>query len=242
MTFIELLFACVVLGMVVSVIGIVMINLNKQASVQAQLNEAITQTTTASRMLLNAVSRAGIIGCKIIDRDLRLNDSIILSSKNKLIIEPTAMTVRYMHYPENNLLTKASDNQIDVSDHVHYQKNDVLIISDCWNAVLVKVDSVMTHSRGQRLILTTRLQAPFYQGASIGKLVVEQYHVKATGRMTRSGKSINALYVDDGQTDDELVAGIGRLQFMREANGVRLTLATDAYPNIRWNYYVAVPS
>jgi hypothetical protein len=215
---------------------------------QASLNQIQDNARTAIDILSSEIHQAGYIGCAKLTNDFpAISSQYPFTIKNKLAMTSTTITVRHAGFENANLInTMLNASILEVSDNVHFKKNNILIISDCKHAEIFTVKNIIYSSGTQKISPVSPLSYQFEQNAEIAHFEVNHFFVAATNQKDHYGKPVSALYVKKLQGNSiRVVDGIKSIhieQTMNQHRGsaIRIDLEVVSTPLCKtWYSYVA---
>lgn len=202
MTLIEMLLAMSLSLMVLTLLITLYATQQKQAQWLEDLFELEQRTFMLRALLMPEVARAGHIGCPKLSEDLPVKNTsgIVFTSANKLKGSEHAFTVRYKDNRTASLLSyDVLDPRQIISTAMTVTSSDVLIVSDCRHAAIMRIMQAHPLSEGVRLTLSQPLEPSFAKGSEIAKLQVHHFYVATTQRKRRDGSPLTALYMLDSR-------------------------------------------
>lgn len=207
--------------------------LSSQSSLRrlAGMARALDNAQTALHIIDSEVRMAGYIGCP------RLSASFIVASNGEhpLTLQNRiqgdgldAITVR--HAQARNVLVlgeNARQGVLDVTNHVYFNANDIVLVSDCRHAEIARIKTVSRIHGMQEISFTQLLHYRYDKSAEISLFEQNRIFVGAD----RHDNSKKALFVRDIHgSSHELVEGIANAKFLYsipDAEGLRDVQAAD---------------
>src|SRR3990167_423289 len=216
-TLVEVLLSCM--------LGLLLISLLANSYVIAEKHEALRQklqyiqlnAETALQLLSHDVRMAGYLGCPFLTNDFPIlpYGQITFTPQNKLQGQnnPNAfLSVRYLEFPHSTLLRQSSYSEMIVSTPPYYKAGDILLMTNCDQAEIFQVRTVIQRDKRMYLLSTTPLRNYYQEHSELGRLLVHTYYAADTHRQGRDGRPIYALYrANAPQHSMELVEGIDHI-------------------------------
>lgn len=172
---------------------------------QSDLATIQNNMINAESILKSEIQLAGNVGCaKLTDEFPIAQDSTFtLTPENKLSVSASEFTVRYGKFVGNQLTQSMLDHEtLFVSHHKKFNKNDVLIISDCQHAEIFEIKNISFRQHEQQIVATKHLQYQFNEHAEVGEFVQDRFYI-----------SQNTLMVQkNGAKHFKLVPGVVSMQ------------------------------
>lgn len=188
----------------------------------------------ASQVLTHTIRDAGFIGCAKLTAEftqylhdpykrLNLNNSLIGFNeqalenfperlRNRIKKGSTGIMIRKMS-PRTTVLTQPMTNRthLVISSQPKFAIGNMMLISNCLQADIFKIKEI-THTESQQLIHTeSPLKHRYPLFAEVAELSEEAFYIADTGRLTKQGKAIFALYRFDFRghgVEEEIVEGV----------------------------------
>lgn len=240
LTLIELMLALTVTTMIFTILITVYISAENNFLQQSTLSREQENARLAIELLSTDIRMAGYVGCLKITADFPLKN--IIDAKNKISVTTNTITVRHVNLMHANLLKEMrGESTLHVTPKPDFVLNDILIISDCKAAEVLKVKKIFFEKNNQKITTDKPLINHFAENAEIGRLEINTYFIDKTDHKSVTGEPIYALYVRDITGErTELVEGINALTFHEDAHGVEIELAVATLSGSQnWYSYVA---
>lgn len=201
------------------------------------LNEDARQ---AAYLLSHSIRDAGFVGCaKLTDdfsyylhdknKQLNLANSLqgfsadhehsMLSVipetiQRQIKIGSDGVAVRKMHVNRASLVSAVTgSHEIIVSTKPLFEVGDKLLIANCLHGDVFQVAATTHGADYQTLISVTSLRYRYEMPAEIGQIIEEVFYIRDTGRLSKAGYPILALYRFDYRgIEEELIAGIENMR------------------------------
>lgn len=106
------------------------------------------------------------------------------------------MTVQYAGYPVNTLITPIHESQesFRVTNEVHINIGDVMVISNCQHAEIFQIKSV-AHNQGIQIVESVKpLEYEYDANSEVSRLEVNRYYVAKTKRNKSNGNPLYSLF------------------------------------------------
>jgi len=249
MILMELMLAAALGLLIVSAILKIYLVSQQSFRLQTSINQIQDNAKIAIKILSSEIHLAGYIGCPKLTDDFPLVAiTYPLTVKNKLIGTPTSITAR--HASLNNVaLIKSMSNRsmLEVSDQIHFKKNNILIVSDCKHVEIFQIKNIIYSHGVERIIPATPLHYLFKSYAEVARYEVNHFFVSSTKRNDAYGKPIYGLYVKDLQGNTvRLVEGINALNIQYIMNqtlisAIKIDFEVASTPLRKiWHAYVSL--
>ena len=182
-------------------------------------------------LLQDEIRMAGQVGCAKLTEDFVVwpYHEFSLTLKNRLVITENDLRVRYQSFPAAYVKHKNGRNSLISMSDVHFQKDQLLIVSDCAHAEIIQAKSVRLSGDSQIITTTEPLRFDYQAGAEIGHMVARHYFVAR-----------DLLREEQGGRRNTVQHNIQHLQFQQDAHGIHYSFQTtfhDALEN--WYGYAA---
>lgn len=214
---IELLIAIVISTIMTSVLVEIYITMHRQYQLQIALNEIQNTAKKVMSIISRSIKVTGNIGCPRLSADFPIisHTSFSITTKNKLIGDPSQMIVMHAAYSDAKLIKLLNSTTILVRTYANIKLDDVLVISDCKHAEMVSVVHMVTSGQEKKLTLNHVLQYQYESGITeVNILEISRFYVAKTTRMTASGNSIYAFYyMDINGIKNEIAEGVRGIHF-----------------------------
>lgn len=236
-TLIEMMIAVMLSFIVSSIAWAIYFSTVKAYRFQQSLSAIEQQATTAASLLHYDIGLAGYIGCARLTSDFPIithtNESI--TNDNKLMVTESSVTVRHAAFPAATLSESNADKvsfQADLGQR--FKEGQILVISDCQHAEIVKAVSISRHDPYQTIEIETPLRYSYKSGAEISRLEINRYYFIDDKLM---------LQTMDGR-DLQMVEGIKEMKVTRnDRKGVNIELIVSAHSIEKpWSIYAPLPS
>ena len=222
MTLIELMLSMALSIFIIGTLSSVYIITQKNYQYQAAFTSILENGRTAIAILQYHVGYAGFTGCAVLPEQA---------------LKGTDHTIRVLHGdPVNNALMQDMQytDHLFISPKPLYKKNDWMMISDCHDTAFFQIDHISQYQGIQRLQLLNALKKRFLKPAEVSRYRVNTFYTGKTGRKTRFGGEVSAMYVENiRHRTTELVEGIDALDFSYDAeeDGIIVTRSANQIRN-----------
>lgn len=226
-TFIELMIGMVLAGLLTGLVISIYVGREKSAAAQSAILQIQNQATKTIGILSREIEQAGWIGCAKLTRQFPIKglSHYTLTAQNKVAGNAKELTIRYARPLDAKLIdmTVALGKIVIEAGHT-FHAGEVLLISDCKHAEVIKIKQVYK-LHGMQIILATEPMHYLYRpSAQINHLVINRFYVDKTKEYNLDGSSLYALYVDDvmGQKM-RLVDGVEKINlnyYQNDANTI----------------------
>jgi len=198
MALLECMIAISLALIIISVVFNVYIGVQKNFTIQTSLNKIQFTARQVNDILVKEIHQAGYIGCAHFSANFPLvsYQNHDLTEVNKLVITGHAFMVRHASVENSELIADMRDFSTFIVDtHVPYRAGDVLMVSDCRHAEIIKVNRI--HYRGgDEWIETERpLTQLFIKHAEVSRFEENYFFVQGSGlyKQTRQGQRIKLV-------------------------------------------------
>jgi len=181
----------------------------------------------AYMVLRQRIQTAGYIGCAQLTEDFPapLKKSVYgLSTDLQHKIKPGTdmIEVAQQDTLSADIIDMPSKNQIIISAKPCFKKNDLLLISDCLHAQLIRVKDISISTVKHQQIITSDKRLPFkFERGQIGLWKRTRFYIRKTTRKDKQGRPIYGLYQEDKTGHvEELVTDV---EDMKIQYGLRTT-------------------
>lgn len=190
---------------------------------QFHLHQLQDHVQTMTDLISNEIKRAGHIGCARLTKDFPIISHVTttINQHNQLSGTDHHISVRYAAFPHDILVKPTSDSStIYISDTVHYEPQEIIIISDCQKAEITQITKVGRKGPYQKIILSYPLTSSFKQGAEVAKLHINDYFIEASPEKNADTQILYTLYQKNiHQNKIAVVDHITQLTFLYAENG-----------------------
>lgn len=218
-TLIELLIAMTLGLLLLSIMLGIYLAMQKSHHLQTAINNIQDNARVAISLLSADIRKAGNIGCAKLTKDFLLTSHTpyTLSTQNKLTGAHTgnsaSITIRHASFPSAALVEPMQDDSILYVTRIpKFKVGDILLIADCKQAEIFKVEYVAFMHGLQKIIPQTALHQHYEAHAEVSQLEINHYFVDKTSRHDTTGAPIFSLWKQDLNTKSELVEGVYRMQ------------------------------
>lgn len=247
LSLIELLISMSIGLIIVSLL--IEIYLANQHSIQLQMALYAIQDNAKSaiHILKSEMQQAGLIGCAKLTENFPIISHVdqTLNANNKFVYTNKEITVRYAEYTNTFLVKDMHDNvTLFVSKDDDFKANNIILISDCRKAEIIKIKKVYANKYRQKIILYSPLHYRYKKFSEVSHLAINRYYIEKTKRKYNNGKDIYALFVRDiHEQKNELIPNIQDMKITHLDNK-GINIAIDIYtPPFKktWYMYEAIP-
>lgn len=169
-------------------------------------------------LLQDEINLAGQVGCARLSRQFTVKpyQNYTLTADNSLMVSKHALSIRYQSYPTATLVRERENKRtLILEPGVSFDRDQLLVISDCTHAEIFRVKSIHFVGNTQHLTPAEALAYDYQAGAEVGHLVIRQY--VATDNLSRLGISGHNEVIQDN---------IHQLQFQREGKNIYFAFQT----------------
>jgi hypothetical protein len=243
-TLIELLISLTISFFILDALFSIYLTCKKNFSLQSHLSNIQENALTALQILKTDIEVAGFIGCARLGENFPLQNhtAYLFNANNRLVGTPHSMTVRHMHTRVSALAQPMQDFiSLKLSGPRKYAAKQIMIISDCQSADIFSIQSARLLAKNLQLITaSTPLSKSYDTNAEAAELVETTYFVNNTGRRSRDGQPIYALFMGNINAHTvEVVENINALNFDYTSQGIAIHLiAGEGALNKDWYTYV----
>jgi len=188
-----------------------------------QLQNALIRMEDNARaaldILTSEIHQAGYIGCPRLTDDFPVISHVehSISQKNKLTgSNADEIIIRHVEFPASVITAVSQDrNVISVSNVIRFSAGDLLFISDCRHAEIVRAESVNAGRFSQTVKLSHLLRYRFESDAEVSKFAANKFYLAKSRRFSANGSPVFSLMMQDmNGRNTEMVAGIRKMQFL----------------------------
>lgn len=215
-TLIELMLAMTIGVLLLSLIIEIFIVSKSIFARQIALYQVQDNAKMALSMIEEDITHAGYIACPRLSKDfaVRASPPYSLTIHNKIAGSENEITIIHAEFAKVTLQSIQDQSHLNVSNETHFTKNDILVISDCSHAEIVRITKILSYPNMQKIQLSTPLHYKYDKNTEISRLSSHTYFIAPSHLDENKGKKINALFVKNIKNiNEELVPGIDHLQF-----------------------------
>lgn len=238
----ELLIAVFISLLMISVLTRIYFSMHQNEMRLHQLEVQQDHAQRAVTMMRDDIFMAGYIGCGKLSNEFKVisYQQFSLTPQNYLVVEKNKLTLRYQSFPGAvvmNNMKSAGRIVTDKSELFHV--GEILLISDCVHAEILKVAHVWISGNVQVIIPESPLHFLYDQFAEIGKLIIHQYYLGKDIHQQQHQTGVGALFrADIKNRHHEMVEGVKDLSFSQINNDVFFEFSTTGNDKSRlWHGY-----
>ena len=231
LTLIELMLALTLSIIILSVCSSVYCISQKNLQTQMALAQLQENARIAQAFLQTSIHLAGFMGCAKYS-----SSEAITYDEHKLTIKHASVTAA--------LLTQEISGGVILHTTLapKFSAENILVISNCKQAEIIKVDKVFTTATEQILTVSAPLEFKFKKNADVAKLERDTFSIEKSSHSDKEGKPLFGLYRTDIKNQKiELVEGVNQMQIQLQSEGLAIELELF-YPGInkKWYSYIAL--
>jgi hypothetical protein len=185
---------------------------------QGSLNHIKENAGLVAFILKTEIKKSGHIGCSRLTDDFSLINfpPYTITTQNKLMGTGQELTVRYADFPNASLVkTSQIKDVIYTTNNLTFKPGNILIISDCHHAEIVKVKKANHFQDRQQIMITSPLHTIFSQGAEVSRLVINRYFIGKINNKTFNKDHNYSLFEENIlKQKRELVSDVNQMQFL----------------------------
>jgi hypothetical protein len=226
-TLLEVLLAIMLSLFVCALLFKIIINADSAWRRQQDQVTTIEKALTTKTILQNAITHAGYLGCQSAYGNVTVVDHLHAYKDVHpwLQVTPDTLDVMYLSPEATQVLELPGADEVLVGESFSIKAGDVVVISDCRHAEIVKASSVRTANQKTKIVFEQSLSYEYEGFVTIGKLIVNQFYLKNTSRRDERGNRIKSLYVrNTSGRNQETVLGINALSFLKSNNNIDVNL------------------
>jgi hypothetical protein len=171
--------------------------IHRSFSLQSELSQIEYNAETAITKLRENIYQSGYIGCARLRPLFPIEGELkgLLSSQNKIYAKDQgAIIVRYVSYHHATVMTSMQNSyEIKTNTEVRFKDGDIVLLSDCFHADILKIKKVYGNRHTQRLLPDRAIMYTYKKGSEIARMIVNQFEIKASNLK----QSKKALYITD---------------------------------------------
>jgi hypothetical protein len=226
-TLLEVLLAIMLSLFVCALLFKIIINADSAWRRQQDQVATIEKALSTKAILKNAIAHAGYLGCQSAYGNVAVVDHLHAYKDVHPWFQVTSNTldVMYLSPEATPALGLPGGDEVLTGEGSSIKAGDVIVVSDCRHAEIVKASSVRVANQKTKIVLEQSLLYGYQGFIAIGELVVNQFSLKNTSRRDEHGNRIKSLYVRNTQgRNQETVLGINALSFLKSNNNVDVNL------------------
>ena len=179
----------------------------------------------AIHLLQDDIREAGYIGCPKLNSTLSINNNYastnsLISPKNRIYGTKDSVSIRKMSGPVSYLTSDMSSrSQLILPKVPKFKKDEILLISNCQNVELFRIEKIATKNGFQIITASTELHHSYNKYALVGLFTNTKFFVNKTKRIDSKSDPVYALYSEtkakgdkQNPSDQELVPGIKKIE------------------------------
>lgn len=244
-TIIEFLIAMSLGTLLLSVLIFIYIDSEKKFDTQIKMGQVEEHARFTIEVLKEAIQKAGYIGCAQLTDDFPFitHDYFSLKKDKPVVIKDNAITLWKAKLKHANLTVPLqTKTELRVSLRPFFVMDEVLLLSDCKHAELLKVRSIAKTATTQIITTEKPLIYDYDVDAELSALEIMTFFIEETDRLSSNKKPIWALYLKNINNHvEELVEEIQALQFQfdedKKGLWLKLYLSQAQKP---WTRYIAL--
>lgn len=222
-TLIELMIGIVLSTLILS--GVIEIYLGAAQSHESQMDLHIIQDNArmAFSFLNSGIASAGYIGCMKLTPDFPKNINITSQIKIESLHQPNSdsMTIHQVSHQHATITEPMTAYSIlYVTDSLEFFPKETVLISDCKNAELFQIKTLVSVNEKIKKIITIHpLHHLYEKNAEVSLIESNTYFIDDTQRKTKTGLPIYALYLKKlDQPKMELVDHVENMKIQYDVN------------------------
>jgi type IV pilus assembly protein PilW len=246
-TLIELMITLTLSMLILGVTITIYLTAQNNLLYQSSLNLMLENIHFMEEIFRSELHLSGYIGCpkltvdfpikNIHSYEINVNNALSISKNKKTV------TVRHVNVLHANVVEEMKDtSSLSVSLNPLFSKGDILLISDCKKAEIFKVKNSVLGNDIQVITPEAPLQFLYDKLAEVGKLEMNTFYIKDTGRKMENGQAVYALYQEDiSHYLIELVENIQEFNVDFDGKGVAINLKMASPVFLKtWRTYIAL--
>ncbi len=245
-TLVEMMVSIFISVFLLNVLITIFFSVHKNFFLQTELIKVKNNLQFAIEFLRSQIHLSGFLGCAKLTADFPVQPFLPfeLNAKNKVSILPDKLQVRYAN-PFYAIVYSVTLTEVVASSQPVFVTGNILVISDCKKAEIIKVKSVFKNQDKQYIQSTLPLNYHFDRDAQMSRLEINTFYVEKTNRYTKLRQPIYALFMTDiTGKKTELIEGVERLVVKQDRqHGIFLNWAfSSSFQDKKVMYsYVRVP-